>query len=320
MEASPKTVLLKMSVVDPSGFIPPLIVYAIFNIFTTCGIGALLAVTLIVQGSSASPSLVNLEIIFIITSSTSSALIWTGHARDTHPPFALCLFNASATMSNTPLVAGAALALVVKVWGTAMEILHPRFTRLLGWITWNPLLVLFPFVSAIPLFLAGIALGIEHRDHVLRGAPFYCVVNLDAPQAASSALGAAFTFISLVLAAWTSVRLIQTRQHVDRQRFTGDAGSVSFVYATRVLLFSLFVLAAFVSGIVDLTSTFDSVIPDIVVASCGMGAFFIFASAKVRVLPDAGRISHSIIHSQFSTLSSVNAIGGRASFHHRLWD
>ncbi|KAF7335285.1 hypothetical protein MSAN_02339200 [Mycena sanguinolenta] len=269
-----------MSVVDPSGYIPQLVVYATFNIFAACGLVALLTVTLIVQGFTANPSLVNLEIIFIISSSTSSALIWTGHARDTHPPFGLCLFNAAATMSNTPLMAGAALALVLKVWGIGMGIWHPRLTPLTEWATWTPFLLLFPFISAIPLFLAGIVMGLEHRDQVFRGSPFYCVVNLDTPQTTSSILGAAFTLTSLVLAAWTSVNLIKTRQRAGRGRFTEDPGSVSPVFATRVLLFSFFVGAAFVSGIVALTSEFDAVIPDIVVASCGVGAFFIFASAK----------------------------------------
>ncbi|KAJ6515272.1 hypothetical protein C8R45DRAFT_955891 [Mycena sanguinolenta] len=269
-----------MSVVDPSSYIPQLVVYATFNIFATCSLVALLAVTLIVQGPSTNPSLVNLEIIFILSSSTSSALIWTGHARDTHPPFGLCLFNAAATMSNTPLMAGAALALVLKVWGTGMAIWHPRFTRLLEWVTWTPLLLLLPFVSATPLFLAGIVMGLEHRDQVFRGSPFYCVINLDGPQATSSILGAAFTLTSLVLAAWTSVKLIKARRRAGRERFTTHPDSVSFMFAIRVLLFSFFVGAAFVSGIVALTSEFDAVIPDIVVASCGVGAFFIFASAQ----------------------------------------
>ncbi|KAJ7827632.1 hypothetical protein B0H14DRAFT_3720303, partial [Mycena olivaceomarginata] len=266
--------------VNPSDYIPHLVIYATFNIFAACGLVALLAVTLLVQGPSANSSLVNLEIIFIISSSTSSVLIWTGHARDPHPPFALCLLSASATISNTPLMAGAALALVAKVWGTAMGIWHPQYRLLCGWITCTPVLLLFPFISAIPLFIASIVLGLEHRDQVFRGSPFYCLVNSEAPQSASSILGATYTFISLVLAVWTSIKLIRTQQRAERGRSTEDPGSISFVFAIRVLLFSLFVGAAFVSGIVALTSTFDAVIPDMVVASCGVGAFFIFASTK----------------------------------------
>ncbi|KAF8182107.1 hypothetical protein K438DRAFT_1975651 [Mycena galopus ATCC 62051] len=269
-----------MLVADPSNFFPQLVIYATFNIFATCGLLALLTVTLLVQSPSTNPSLVNLEVIFIISSSTSSALVWTGHARNLHPPFALCLLNASAVMSNIPLMAGAALSLVTKVWGTAMIIWHPRFARPLEWIMWTPFLILFPFISAVPIFVAGVALGLEHQNQVFRGSPFYCVVNLDTPQAISTIFGAIFTLTSLVLAAWTSVQLIRTRLRFDRQRFTNDPGSVSLMFAIRVLLFSVFVGAAFVSGIFALTSTFDAVIPDIVVASCGVGAFFIFASAK----------------------------------------
>ncbi|KAF7352261.1 hypothetical protein MVEN_01189800 [Mycena venus] len=269
-----------MSVVDPSDYIPQLVVYSTFNIFAACSLVALVAVTLLVQDATANLTLLNLEVIFIISSSTSSALIWTGHARDSHPPFTLCLFNASATMSNTPLMAGAALALVAKVWGTAMIIWHPRYRQLFEWVTWTPFLLSFPYISAIPLFIAGIVSGLQHRNQVFRGSPFYCVVNLDAPQSTSSILGAIFTFISLVLAAWTSVKLIRTRQRTERQRFTSDPGSISFMFAIRVILFSFFVGAAFVSGIVALTSAFDAVVPDIIVASCGVGAFFIFASAR----------------------------------------
>jgi hypothetical protein len=111
-----------MSVVDPSDFMAQLVTWSTFGIFATCGLVGLVAVTLIVQGLNANLSLLNLELIFIISSSSTSALIWTGHARDSHPPFALCLLNGSATMSNTPLMGGAALSLVAQVWGTAMII------------------------------------------------------------------------------------------------------------------------------------------------------------------------------------------------------
>ncbi|KAJ6560223.1 hypothetical protein B0H19DRAFT_1069899 [Mycena capillaripes] len=281
---------MTVSVVDPSDFMPQLITYSAFNIFATCGLVALFAVTLLVQGVNANPSLLNLELIFIISSSTDSALIWTGHARDPDPPFVLCLLNASATMSNVPLMAGAALSIVAQVWGTAMTIWHPRYRPLMEWVLWTPFLLLFPFVSAIPLFIAGVAaepspyfflkLGLERRSQVFRGSPFYCVVDVESLQSVSSIFGAVFTFISLVLAAWTTVKLLSTRRRAERQRFTEDPGSVSYMFALRVILFSVFVGAAFVSGIVALTSTFDAVIPDIVVASCGVGAFFIFASAK----------------------------------------
>ncbi|KAJ7651845.1 hypothetical protein B0H17DRAFT_1215145 [Mycena rosella] len=60
-----------MTVVNPSDFIPQLVIWSTFNIFAACGLGALLVVTLVVQGSRANLTLLNLEIIFILSSSTN---------------------------------------------------------------------------------------------------------------------------------------------------------------------------------------------------------------------------------------------------------
>lgn len=129
---------MTISVVNPSDFLPQLVTWSTLSIFATCGLVALMVVTLLVQGLGANATLLNLEIIFILTTSTGSLLIWTGHARDPDPPFGLCLMNASATMSNVPLMAGAALSLVTKVWGTAMVIWHPRCRPVMEWIIWTP--------------------------------------------------------------------------------------------------------------------------------------------------------------------------------------
>ncbi|KAJ7696226.1 hypothetical protein B0H17DRAFT_1198146 [Mycena rosella] len=267
-----------MSVVDPSDFIPQLVIWSTFNIFATCGLVALFIVTLLVYGMKANWTLVNLEIIFILSSSTTSALIWTGHARDLHPPFELCLMNASATMANVPLMAGAALSIVAKVWGTAMGIWHPRVRPVLEWIIWTPILVLLPFIFAVPLFVAGIALGVRDRTKVFRGSPFYCLLGQDSLQTMASVLGAVLTLISLILASWTAIDGFVTWRRVGGRRIIENP-LISYAFILRVILFSVFVGAAFVSGIIALSSSFDAVIPDIIVASCGVGAFFIFASA-----------------------------------------
>ncbi|KAJ7770995.1 hypothetical protein DFH07DRAFT_804443 [Mycena maculata] len=270
---------MRMSAVNPSNFLPQLVTWSTFNIFAACGLVALVVVTLHVQGLQANPTLLNLEVIFILSCSTTSALIWTGHARDPDPPFGLCLMNASATMSNTPLMAGAALAVVTKVWGSATLTWHPRCAVAMQWIIWTPFLLVLPFIFAIPLFLAGIVVGLEDQSKVFRGSPFYCVLNVDSLQTISPVLGALFTSVSLVLVSWISVRLLLIRRRVRATRLTNDP-NISYAFAFRVILFSVFVGAAFISGIVALTSSFDALVPDIIVASCGVGAFFIFASAN----------------------------------------
>ncbi|KAJ7682067.1 hypothetical protein DFH06DRAFT_1463912 [Mycena polygramma] len=269
-----------MSVVDPSDFMPQLVTYATLNIFATCGLIALIVVTLLAQGRNANPCLLNLELAFIIGSSTDSGLIWTGHARDTDPPFALCLLNGSATMSNIPLVCGAALAIVAEVWGIAMMVWHPRLRPVLEWVVWKPFLLLFPYAVAIPLFIAGLAYGLGHRSQVLRGSPFYCLINVHSLQSLSTILGAVFTFVAFVLTTWTGVKLLLSRRRTERQRFTEGPGGLPYVFVLRVMVFSVFIAVAFVVGILALTSAFDAVVPDIIVALCGVGVFFIFASAK----------------------------------------
>ncbi|KAJ7636830.1 hypothetical protein FB45DRAFT_682950, partial [Roridomyces roridus] len=261
----------------PVDFLPQLITWATFNIFATCGLVPLLLVTLYLQGLDANATLVSLEFIFILTSSSASALVWTGHGLDPDPPFGLCLWNASVVMANTPLMAGAALAIVTKVWGTTMSIWHPRWQPVMSWITWTPFLISIPFLFGCPLLFTAVGLGLKNRDLVYRGSPFYCLLDVDSLQILSSAFGAILTFTSLVLAAWTSVKLVRTRRRIGSARFSAeDSNGISYAFVLRVIFFSLFVGAAFVSGIVALNSSFDAVIPDIVVASCGVGAFFHF--------------------------------------------
>lgn len=164
-----------MSIVDPNEYIPHLIVWSTFNIFAACANTALLVVTLISQRRDANRVLVNLVFIFILTSATGPLLIWTGHARDLHPPYGLCLFNASIGMANVPFMAGSALAIVLKVWGSVMTACFIRWRPIVKWIIWTPFvrhllngtwkirslsrliqLLALPYLSGLPLFIAGI--------------------------------------------------------------------------------------------------------------------------------------------------------------------
>jgi hypothetical protein len=125
-------------IANPREYLPHLIVWSTFNIFAALAIAALLLVTLISQRRAADRTLLNLEAIFILTSASGSILVWTGHALDTHPPYALCLFNAAIGMANVPLMAGAALAVVLKVWGSVMIACHVRARGVVQWIIWRP--------------------------------------------------------------------------------------------------------------------------------------------------------------------------------------
>ncbi|KAJ7703332.1 hypothetical protein B0H17DRAFT_1194518 [Mycena rosella] len=270
------SLLDEMSVVNPSDFIPQLIIWSTFNIFAVCGLVVLLVVTLVAQGSKANLTLLNLEIIFILSSSTNSALIWTGHARDLNPPFQLCLMNAAVTISNIPLVSGAALSIVAQVWGTAMGIWHPRMKSVMEWVVWTPILVVLPFLFAVPLFIAGIMLGVRDHTKVFRGSPFYCSLP-DFLLTISTVFGTVFALLTFILATWTVVDRLVARRRVGSRRVIEDS-IISYAFTGRVILFSVFVLAAFVAGVVALFAS-DVVIPDIILSSMGVGAFFIFASA-----------------------------------------
>ncbi|KAJ7681209.1 hypothetical protein B0H17DRAFT_898265, partial [Mycena rosella] len=262
---------------NPADFIPQLVIWSTFYIFATCALVPLFIITVVVQGLRTSATLLSLQLSFILASGAASALIWTGHARDLNPPFELCLINASAIMSNIPLNGGAALSLVVNVWGAAMIIWHPRVRPVMQWITWTPILILFPWIFSLPLFIAGIVVGLQDRTKVFRGSPFYCVLD-DSLQTISAALGAVLALTTLILATWTSINLFINRRRVGSSRFSENS-NISYTFTSRVIVFSIFVGAAFVAGIVALSSSFDAVIPDIIVASLGVAVFFIFASA-----------------------------------------
>ncbi|KAJ7771559.1 hypothetical protein B0H16DRAFT_1305969 [Mycena metata] len=258
-----------MSVVDPHEHLPLLTVWSTFNIFAACANSVLLAVTLVSQRWDTNYVLVNLEAIFILTSAGGSLLVWTGHALDQHPPYKLCLVNASLGMANVPLMAGSALAIVLKVWGGVMIACHPRWQPVVKWIIWMPLVVY------------SIRIGNQNPSTVYRGSPFYCVVDHPMLQNATSGFGAAYTFLCLVLSVWTTVNLIATRWRIRR---IIEYPGVSYPFVCRTLFFSIFVGVAFaqVVGIVSLTSTFSAMIPDVVLSSCCVAAFFIFSTSKVR--------------------------------------
>ncbi|KAF8191494.1 hypothetical protein K438DRAFT_1830607 [Mycena galopus ATCC 62051] len=264
-------------IVQPSEYYAPLIVWSTFNIFAACSIALLLAVTLISQGRDANRLLINLEGIFILTSASGSLLIWTGHALDSHPPYGLCLFNASIGMANVPLMGGSALAIVLKVWGGVLLACRPRSQKIVRWIIWDPVLFGLPYVSGFPVFVAGLVIGVRDRTKVYRGSPFYCVVDNTTLQNAASGFGAAYTFSCLVLASWTTINLIITRWRV---RQIIDYPGVSYSFICRTLVFSIFVSVAFVVGILSLMSTFSAIMPDVFLSSCAVAVFFIFSTSK----------------------------------------
>jgi uncharacterized membrane protein len=127
-----------MSIATPSEHRPLLLVWSTFEIFAGCSNVILLAITLASQRAKANPILLNLEIIFILASFTSSVLIWTGHAMDRNPPYELCLMNAAFIMYSVPLMATGALSIVLKVWGSVMIACHPNWSPAMRWITQTP--------------------------------------------------------------------------------------------------------------------------------------------------------------------------------------
>ncbi|KAJ7460908.1 hypothetical protein B0H11DRAFT_2057361 [Mycena galericulata] len=278
-----------MSIVNPHEHLSLLIVWSTFNIFAACSNAILLTVTLVSQRRDAHRLLVNLELLFVLAPASGSLLIWTGHALDSYPPYALCLANASMTMSNVPLQGGAASAIVLQVWGSVMMACHPRWIRTIEWIIWFPFLIALPYVSGLPLFFIGLAMGLSDRSKIYRGSPFYCVLDHAPLQNAASGFGAAYTFLCLALAIWTTFNLITTRWRVRR---ICEYPGVSYPFVLRTLLFSIFAGVAFVVGIFSLMSTFSAMVPDVFLSSCGVAVFFIFSTAKVRV----SRVTLALCH------------------------
>ncbi|KAJ7168368.1 hypothetical protein C8R43DRAFT_876765 [Mycena crocata] len=265
-----------MPIVDPNEYTPHLVVWSTFNIFATCANTVLLAVTLTYQPApGCKPSST-----YILTSTTSSLLIWTGHARDMYPPYRLCLSNALLAMANVPLMGAAALSTVLKVWGSVMIVCHPKWTPVLEWVIWMPFVRFLPYVPAVPRFQAYILaqIGLHDPSKVYRGSSFYCVLDHTPLQTAASAFGAVYTLLCLILSGWTTFNLITTRWRVRR---IVDYPGVSYPFVFRTLVFSIFVSVSFVVGILSLLSTFSAIVPDVVLSSCPVAAFFIFATAKV---------------------------------------
>ncbi|CAK5279278.1 unnamed protein product [Mycena citricolor] len=266
-----------MSTVNPHDFLPQIYVWNTFNIFAGVANAVLLGAILASQRANANANLLNLIFLFVVTSLTGSSLALTGHALDEHPPFPLCLQSALVAMSNVPVEAGAALALVLRVWGSVVIACRPSQRRAVEIVTCLPFLLAIPLISSLPLFIAGLVIGLGERDRVFRGSPFYCVVDHTTLQDASSGLGAAFTFICLVFAAWTTWLLVTTRWNVRR---IIEYPGVSYPLVLRTLTFSIFVGVAFVVGVISLVTSFSGVVPDIFLSTCNVAVFFTFATSR----------------------------------------
>ncbi|KAF7294674.1 hypothetical protein MIND_01004400 [Mycena indigotica] len=265
-----------MPIIDPQDYLPHLILWNVFNTFGAASHTILLVVS-ILSGNTSNLVLLNLIFGFIIASISSSMMAWSGHALDLHPPFGICLWSGVVAMSDVPLIGGSALSLILRVWGSVMIVGHPAWRGVLEWVIWTPFLLLLPMVSAVALFCVGIAMGINNRSIVYRGGPFYCTVDHTPLQDASLGFGAAYTFLSLFFAAWIVIRLLLTRWRIRRLI---DYGGISYPFIIRTLLFSCVVGVAFVVGILSFASTFSAIVPDVVLSSCSVAAFFIFCTSK----------------------------------------
>ncbi|KAK6992654.1 hypothetical protein R3P38DRAFT_3083402 [Favolaschia claudopus] len=248
-----------MSVVDPRNYLPHLITWGTFNLFSVFANILLVIVTFISQGSEANLLLIHLELIFVLTSGAASLLIWTGHALDMYPPHTLCLTNAFLAMANPPLQGGAAFAIVLRVWGSVMTACRPQWMPAIRWT------VSGPFV------------GLYNPTKVYRGSPFYCTVDHRKLQDACSGFGACFTFLALLFSGWTAYNLFTTRWRVRR---IVEYPGVSYAFVIRTLVFSIFLGIAFVVGIISLCSSFSAIVPDVTLSSCNVAVFFIFATSE----------------------------------------
>ncbi|KAF7305215.1 hypothetical protein MKEN_01236700 [Mycena kentingensis (nom. inval.)] len=257
-----------MSLVDPRGFIPHLIVWNTFNSFSAVANTFLLIITFVSHNANNLP-LLNLEFIFLITSASASILAWSGHALDSHPPFGLCLWSAVVSMSDVPLMGGSAFAVVLKVWGSVVMATSPHWRRTVEWTTWTPFLLILPYASAIPMFLIALGIGLRNPNLVYRGSPFYCVVDHTERRIGIRR--------KLHVPGTRLLRLDPLELNYDA---LADAQNNRLprhiVSVLRSLTFSVFVGIAFVVGIISLVSSFSAVVPDVALSSCNVAAFFIF--------------------------------------------
>ncbi|KAK7046486.1 hypothetical protein R3P38DRAFT_2874012 [Favolaschia claudopus] len=258
-----------MSVVDPRNYLPHLITWSTFNLFSVFANILLVIVTFISQGSEANFLLIHLELIFVLTSGAASLLIWTGHALDMYPPHTLCLANAFLAMANPPLQGGAAFAIVLRVWGSVMAACRPQWMPAIRWT------VSGPFVCRLSWLFFHV--GLDNPTKVYRGSPFYCTVDHRKLQDACSGFGACFTFLALLFSGWTAYNLFTTRWRVRR---VVEYPGVSYAFVIRTLVFSIFLGIAFVVGIISLRSSFSAIVPDVTLSSCNVGVFFIFATSE----------------------------------------
>ncbi|KAF7294659.1 hypothetical protein MIND_01002700 [Mycena indigotica] len=249
-----------MLIIEPQDYLSHLILW---NAFQTCAAvgNSVLFIVNILSRNTTNLVLLNLTLAFIIASISFSILAWSGHALNQHPPFEVCLWSGVIALSNVPLIGASALALSLKVWAGVMMTGFPAWRGFYERVSCTPLLLLLPIVSALPVFCAGLVIGLKDRSIVYRGSPMYCVVNNTPLQYASLGLGAVYSLTCLCFAIGIVIRLLYMRWRICSIL---DHSGISYSLILRTLLFSVFVGVAVVANMVSFTSTFAEVMPDVV--------------------------------------------------------
>lgn len=140
--------------VNPADALPDLIIWSSFNLFGAFGNALLLFTSLLFPRKRNNLLLMNVHLVVFVAGVLASTLLLTGHGMSTDVPVGICLFNAAIILANSPVLAGAALALVAKVsaldcivstlseseqvWSNAMLVYYPT-SKILAWTSWTPL-------------------------------------------------------------------------------------------------------------------------------------------------------------------------------------
>ncbi|KAI0755007.1 hypothetical protein C8Q80DRAFT_404208 [Daedaleopsis nitida] len=258
----------------------------------------LIATFLFSRSVSRHPTIINVCCTCVIAGITSSLLFYTGHQLGPEPPKGLCIAQASLTASIPPMLSTATFSLVFHTWWCCRFARLKDGRRVQSSRKLTVCLVAVPYIIYLSFAAGLLPPALQHPDRVSRSRRvLYCSIQSSAYNDAVALFTAGMCLLSVAFAVHLAYLMSRSRTVLRGARREAD---VDLRLAVRVGIFTAYILC--VTGYVSEylrhllyihlgahsrysvmlseLSTAHSVIPDMFVASVGLGAFIIFASQR----------------------------------------
>ncbi|KIK55180.1 hypothetical protein GYMLUDRAFT_48158 [Collybiopsis luxurians FD-317 M1] len=256
-----------------------LIVFLALNMWSShFGLPILLATVLFSKRVQRHPTFINLLIVYIIVGISFSLLAYAGKAVGPEPSFALCLIQASLLYGMPAITSLTAFFLVLQMLLPIRAAFYKQAYREQDHFMRLWVMVVLPYAVCILFIVTTAFVGAANPSKVNRDHRFfYCSVRSDGLIDALILFSAVVSFATLVLEVWTVVLFYKRWTSIQR----GSCGVFTLAeldLPLRILSFGIYLVLSVSLGLLSVSSSAESPVPDLMIASAGTLLIFIFGT------------------------------------------